>query len=340
MKKPIEIVNKDFDEYVVIQYALTNVCNYKCEYCWPQSHIGTSRWPDYDTICKNFDHLFFIYKTYFNKKIIKFNILGGEPTLWPRLGDFVKFIHSKHNCRISMSTNGSRTLRWWKTYSEYFNDIQISVHHKDCNVQHIKEIADYIYSKGTIMIAAVVMMDPSKWEKCVNIVNQLLDHPNQWMVKTKTLTQSEGDESSMINVNYNKEHMDYLANKIKRFPPDEYIKKMKEYGNIEQNKTSAIVKYDDGSEDSYKTFILYENKNNSFLGWHCNIGKDSFTIKEDGRIEGACGETNIYGDTIFNIFDKDFVEKFTPKTIAPVTCSRMFCGCSVEIRLPKRKKDV
>lgn len=338
--KPIEIVNPDYDEYLSIQYAFTNVCNYKCNYCWPDSHSGTSRWPDYDIICKNFDHLISVYKNHFNKKTIRFHMLGGEPTLWPKLGDFAKFIYEKHGCRITMSTNGSRTLRWWNQYAEYFNDIQVSVHHEFCNVQHIKDVLDCIYAKGNIMTAASVLMDPEAWDKCTSIVDDLIQHPTPWMVKTKTLVESDGDEISEIYKGYKAEHLDYLREKIKRLPPEEYILKMKELNNIDKDRTSATIKYSDGSVRPYKTFTLYETKTNSFLGWECNLGLDRVAIQASGRIQGSCGELKIFGKDVLHIHDPNFKEKFTPDIIRPVKCSIPFCGCSAEVRLPKRKKNV
>jgi organic radical activating enzyme len=337
MKKPIEIVNSDYNEYLSIQYAFTNVCNYKCNYCWPDSHSGTSRWPDFDIICKNFDHLISVYKTHFNKKVIRFHILGGEPTLWPKLGEFAKFIYEKHGCRMTMSTNGSRTLRWWNEYAEYFNDIQVSVHHEYCDTNHIKKVLDCIYSKGSVMTAAQVLMDPLAWDKCVGIIDELSSHPVPWMIKTKTLVESDGDDVSLLNKNYTQEHQDYLRNKMKRLPPADYIARMKELGNIDHDKTSAIIKFDDGTEEPYNTFTLYETKTNSFVGWQCNLGRDRITIQANGRVQGSCGELKIFGKDTFYIHDADFAERFTPDIIKPVTCSIPFCGCSAEVRLPKKK---
>ena len=340
MKKPIEIINADYDEFLSVQYAFTNVCNYKCNYCWPESHSGSTRWPDYDIICKNFDHLLTVYKNHFGKKVIRFHLLGGEPTLWPKLGDFAKFIYEKHGCRMTMSTNGSRTLRWWNEYAEYFNDIQLSVHHEFCDLDHVKAVLDCIYNKGTVMTAATVLMDPSAWDKCEGIVDELVAYPADWLVKTKVLVEPTGDDTSVINKNYTSEQLEYLRNKIKRLPPEEYIVKMQQLGNIEPKKTSAIIRFDDGTEEPYNTFSLFETKSNSFLGWQCNIGKDRISIHQTGRLQGACGEMKLFGGESIYIHDEDFVEKFTPDAIKPVKCSIPFCGCSAEIRLPKRKISV
>ena len=340
MIKPIQIVNSDYDDYLSIQYAFTNVCNFKCSYCWPESHSGTSRWPDYDIICKNFDHLINVYKTHFNKKTIRFHMLGGEPTLWPKLGEFAKFIYDKHGCRMTMSTNGSRTVRWWDEYAEYFNDIQVSIHHEECDVEKVKKVLDVIYNKGTVMTAASVLMDPHAWDKCVGIVDTLLAHDVPWAVKTKMLVEVEGDERSAIHKDYLPEHIEYMRHKMKRFPPQEYIVKMKELGNIELNKTAAKLIMNDGTVQDYNTFNFYENKINTFYGWECNIGVDRLSVQADGRLQGSCGELKIYGENAFYIHDEDFTERFTADVIKPVKCSRLFCGCSAEIRLPKRKLNV
>jgi sulfatase maturation enzyme AslB (radical SAM superfamily) len=338
--KPIAIVNPDYKDYLSIQYELTNVCNYKCNYCWPESHSGTTRWPDYDIICKNFDHLISVYKNYQNKKTIRFHLIGGEPTLWPRLGDFAKFIYEKHGCRMTMATNGSRTIRWWNENAEYFNDIQLSVHHEFCDVDHVKNVLDAIYNKGTIMTAATVLMDPKAWNKCVGIVDELKSHPVPWMVKTMTLVEADGDETSVIRKDYTSEHIEYMRDKIKRLPPKDYIANMKELGNIEQDKTAAKIILENGTEQPYKTFDLYENKINTFYGWECNIGVDRVAVQANGRIQGSCGELSVYSGKPFYIHDQHFMEEFTPDLIKPAICSRAFCGCTAEIRLPKRKLSV
>jgi len=338
--KPIEIVNPDYDEYLSIQYSLTNVCNYGCNYCWPDCHSGTSRWPDYDIICKNFDHLLSVYKNHFNKKKIRFHLIGGEPTLWPRLGDFSKFIYEKHGCRMTMSTNGSRTVRWFDEYAEYFNDIQVSVHHEFCDVQHIKEVLDCIYSKGTVMTAASVLMDPLSWDKCLSIINELVNHPVDWMVKQKLVVEPTGTDMSKLNKNYTREQLEYLKDKIKKLPPAEYISKMKELDNIEQNKTSAIVKFRHGMTMPYDIFSLNIQRSYSFVGWECNLGKDRVNIRADGRLLGGCGELKIYGREPFYISDQNFIERFTPDVVQTVTCSIPICGDSTDIKLSKRKMHV
>ena len=341
MNKLIEITNPDFDEHLYIQYMPTNVCNYKCNYCWPDSHAGTSRWPDINIISKNFDHLLTIYKTQFNKKSIRLHLLGGEATLWPEMGDFAKFLYDKHRCRITISTNGSRTVRWWKEYAKYFNDIQISVHHEFCDLDHIKSVMDTIYNDGTIMVSANVYMDPLAWSKCETLVNELYAHPTPWMLKVKPLVVASGEDWNSIRPEYTQEHLDYIKqNDIKRFPPDSYVAKMRELDNIDKSTTNAKLIFSNGDIKPYNMMELMESKQNSFRNWECQLAPNRIHIQHDGKMQGSCGEDRIFGDTIFSINDPNFVNQFTSDVIKPVICSRIFCGCPAEIKLPKRKVNV
>lgn len=338
--KPIAIVNQDYAEYLHISYSFTNTCNYDCNYCFPPSKAGTYRFPDYDLLIKNMDHLLGIYRTHFNKKIIRMNIVGGEPTLWPQLGEFVQWCHDKYQCRVTMSSNGSRTLRWWAEYAKYFDDIQISVHHEYADLKHIKDVLDLIYADGNIMTAAQVMMDPLAWDKCNNILEDLINHPVPWLVKSRLVMDIE---EKNIREEYSEEQLNFLEDKVKRLPPAEYIERMRALGKIQNSeKANAVIKFNNGTEKQYNTFEVWKNQWHKFYGWECNLGVDRVTIQPTGDIVGSCTARYLFNtDEVFSIQDKDFVSKFTPEIVKPLTCREIFCsGCSSDIRLTKRKINV
>ena len=339
-KKPIQIINSDYNDFLHVSYAFTNLCNYDCNYCYPSSKAGTNRFPDYDLLIKNMDHLLNIYKTHFNKKNIRMNLLGGEPTLWPKLGEFVEWCHTKYSCRVTMSSNGSRSLRWWKEYSKYFDDIQISVHHEYADLKHIKEVLDFIYSQGDIMTAAQVLIDPIHWDKCISILDNLGSNPIPWLVKSRVVMDLE---EKNIREEYSENQLDFLKDKVKRLPPQEYIDRMKQTGKIQNaDRANAVIKFDDGTEIQYNTFEVWKNQWHKFYGWECNLGVDRVTIQANGDITGSCTAGYIFNtDTKYNILDPNFITKFTPNIIKPLICREIFCsGCSSDIRLTKRKLNV
>jgi organic radical activating enzyme len=288
---------------------------------------------DLDVLCKNLEHLISVYKINYNKTNVRLTINGGEPTLWPELGEFVKRIHLSTGCRITLNTNGSRTIRWWEEYASYFDDIQISVHREQVDVNHVKELLDLIYNKTDAFCGAQVLMDPLAWDDSMNILNQLIDHTTPWLVKTVLITDPS---SGAVMPNYREEHLNFMRDAVKKRPPTDYIEYMKSNGKIDEtDKKEATVIFSNGIEEPYNTFRLMENDWNKFYGWDCNIGLDRLGISYSGIIEGTCGE-KIF-DTALNIYDAEFTTKFKPDMIAPVKCKKIYCDCTSDIRITKKK---
>jgi uncharacterized radical SAM superfamily Fe-S cluster-containing enzyme len=67
MKQLIDIKNSG-SKTLKIQYELSNICNYKCWYCFPGSNEGTHRWPDLEPLMSNLSFLLDHYKNSAKKK--------------------------------------------------------------------------------------------------------------------------------------------------------------------------------------------------------------------------------------------------------------------------------
>ena len=86
----------------VINYHITNVCNYRCQYCF----VGfREREPEKETALKIVEkiHEFFIENGVKGGRI---NIAGGEPLLYPHLNDVIEHANSL-GLKVSIITNGS-----------------------------------------------------------------------------------------------------------------------------------------------------------------------------------------------------------------------------------------
>jgi organic radical activating enzyme len=309
-------------EILYLQYQFTNVCNYKCWYCWPDSHSATHRWPDLDLIKKNLGHLVKHYQSNGKKKIV-INLTGGEPTLWPELGEFVKYFYNEYDCKFSLITNGSRSLEWWERNSKYFDRITISVHHQSCNLYHIIQVADLIYKQGVIA-EAQVLMDPHAWDKCVDLVSGLKNSKHKWMIAVKEIII---DDKQI----YNQEQKSFLSKSVKRSPNFFYHLLNNKLGN-----KRYTVTHDNGDIEKIDYNTILVNSWNHFRGWECNLGIDSIFIDFTGTISGTCGEF-LYGkNSYYNIYDINFAEEFAP-TLQPVICSKQGCYCIPEVNLKKRK---
>jgi MoaA/NifB/PqqE/SkfB family radical SAM enzyme len=307
-----------------VYYDLSNVCNYSCWYCFPESHSGTDPWPDPEIVKKNIVALINYYISTGIVNDIEIHFLGGEPTLWKHLGTVAEYIKKNSKCRINILTNGSRTLRWWEEYAHYFDHIGISVHHERADISHIVNVSEVLYKKN-ISFYTNVLMDHKNWDKCVSLVNQLVSTKTKWPVLVKPL---HIDGVSY----YTSDQLKYLEKQLKRKPT--LVNFIRHY-KIPRKKITVTT-------EEYSTFVTKNpnyfmmNMLNRFEGWECNLGINYLYIDRKGIVSGTCKQT-LYGlQDYFNINDRNFEEKFTP-TINPVICQQKICMCSGEASLTKSK---
>lgn len=334
--KPVAITNNNYKDLLYIEYLSSTVCNYKCNYCYPESHDGKHRFTnDLETLKKNLGHALKIYREHFNKKKIRINITGGEPTLWPQLGEFAEYFNQEYNCNVTIVTNGSRTMRFWKEYAKYFGDIGISIHNEFSDIDHIIEVMDWIYNNTNALINGTVLMDPKNWDKCVSIVEKLTSHPTPWVLKVRPIV-LDGDMT-----HYTDEQNAYLNNKVKKMPPKEWLQLMRDLGNLQVSDDGMNLVMDNNEVVRAQSFTIFENGWNHFTGWKCNIGIDRFFIGPNGEITGSCGARNLFNiEPPLSIYDLNFTSKFSKDIIVETTCKQLWCDCPTEIKLPKRRKDV
>ena len=156
---------------MAVDWILSNVCNYKCTYCSPDSNGGDLYWPDIENcriaierITEQSSHDHRIY-----------TILGGEPTVWKnftRLSEIIKEIDP--NSVVNILTNGSRTINWWNRTKPYLDKVSISYHHEQADPDHIIEVVKEI--KNDCQTNIQMLMDVNHFDKCVNIFEKLKDN--------------------------------------------------------------------------------------------------------------------------------------------------------------------
>ena len=338
--KPIAIVNTDYDEYLSVEFMVSNVCNYSCEYCHPGSNEGNIKFPnDLDTLLSNFKHLLDVYQKDFGKKEMKLEITGGEPTLWPELGNFASSLKSHiDNINIEITTNGSRTIRWWKENSKAFDEIHLSLHSVEGDAAHMIEVADYLYNETDCHVAVNVIMDPDNWENSMRNLKLMVEHPTPWLVKTWLLINTERH----IKSNYTEEQLSFMSQKVHKKPPDDRIQKLISKKLI-PTKSKARVVYSDGTIEDYNSLELRIKKLYNFFGWRCRLGVDRVRIS-DGLLLGSCGARNLFNlKEPMSIYDPEFQNKFSKEIIKPLICNQINCGgCTSDLKVPKAKvfKDV
>jgi organic radical activating enzyme len=322
-----EINNTQPKDLLDVRWALSNVCNYKCVYCFPGSNEGDYKFPkNTSLVIKNFNQIFDHYTRHAGKKKFHLRLLGGEPTLWPELDYFIKRVKENHDVYVSVITNGSRTLRWWQDNGDLIDNVTISYHRKFADLNHIIDVADTVYMLGK-KVTVHVLMDPLDWEGCVSdieVMKRRSKYP--WIIQTKKIT-----PTSRYSVSYTKEQNKFMSLEIKRFPSVLWLLKQFKLilnGTIRLYE-SKYIKDGKSFKASAETYIV--NNDVDFKGYSCNMGIESIYIDWDGRIASSCGQS-LFGN-MYNILND--LNNFSPK-FEPVICQQVMCFCPTENHVSKK----
>jgi organic radical activating enzyme len=303
-----------------INLSLGNVCNYNCWYCFPGENEGDYKFPDYETFKTNITHLLNHYKNN-GKEIFDISYVGGEPTHWPKLAEFTQYLKENFNCLISMTTNGSKKLDYWKKIAPYFNRIQISYHHQYADIQKFKDICDYLYTQN-VVVSASVMMDPNEWNKCIDVVEELKLSKNRWTIRYSELLGH--------GITYTEEQLRILDLHRARGPNPFWFWKNNKY-----YKSKVVVTTDTGKRIKLKDNSILLNRWNNFYKWECSLGVDWVHIDHSGTVSGTCNQSLYNEKQKYNLRDTDFALKFNPK-IQSVICKQFSCNCMAETNMPKK----
>ena len=107
-----------------ILWDITRRCNYDCDYCWPSVHNNKEAHHDYEKIIETIDKAI---DSWSKGETIRWNFGGGEPTMNPKFLDILKHLKSR-NQWVLVTTNGSRSTKYWTEASQYINSVNMSAH--------------------------------------------------------------------------------------------------------------------------------------------------------------------------------------------------------------------
>jgi organic radical activating enzyme len=329
--KIIKIVNTQESNVLDIRFWPTDICNYNCSYCFPNSKDGVYRYPkNIDTVINNFKILFDFYSEKFNKTEFRINLVGGgEPTMWPHFSKFCEEIKKNHNVRLQVTTNGSRKLRWWEENYQYLDKVVLSTHHEFCDTTHLINVADFLHNKELI-VNTLVLMDAENWTKCISIVDQMMTSVHPWFVEVKTIVDSPGKDIT----SYSEEQLAYFNSPLKRIPNGEWI--LKRINLLSPFKSVGLY-----SDETVKVFTPDEyisSRQNNFYGWNCEVAKENLVISYDGSVKGSCQE-KIFKDVNINLFSESFEQDFNSVNVelSTINCPQLFCSCAPDTHITKWK---
>lgn len=318
----IKIHNNWPDDVFGIDINLGNYCNYKCWYCFPGSNTGTHKFPNIEIIKDNLAHIIEYYTENTNKKVFDIHFSGGEVTHWKDFPELIKFLKDDYKCLISMTSNGSKKIEWWKNNAKYFDRIHMSYHHEYADIKQFRDLCDYLYEQNVI-VSVSAMMDPYSWNKCIDAVEYFKKSKHSWTIRYVEIL----DQSITYTKEQHKILEQHRARRVNLF----YFWKNNKYY------TSKVTAKDkNGKKYKFQDNGILLHRLNNFYGWECTAGVHWINVSIDGKISATCQQLLYDKDTFYNLYDKDFKESFKPK-IKPTVCKKTFCGCLMETVMPKQK---
>ena len=300
-----------------ISWAITYMCTHKCSYCPEILHSGQR--PDWLTndIVENFFKQ--IVRHYGSKVQISF--AGGEPTVLKSFIDIIDLSNKYFNYGSGMTTNLSRSVRYWEDNAGKFKWIAMSFHPEFAEVDEFLEKAKAV-SKQTRGIIRVMM------------------HPNYWDKSMALIDKFKNDESIICNLEVVFPQDDFaIGTKFVDLNfTDEQIKFMHEFKFIcrytiqDPNEFYLGIKtvYNNGNDLEEKfgdVNDLVNKRLTKFKDWVCYIGLEELHISMEGFLNrGNCWVEGIFG----NVKDDNII---FPKL--PIICNKEFCHCTTDIFVTK-----
>jgi len=120
----ISAVEMNFEIPYQVLWDISRRCNYDCAYCWPSVHNNKEEFPSYEVIIRTID---MTIDQWSKGASIRWNFGGGEPTMHPRFVDILRHLKSR-NQWVLITTNGSRSTKFWTEAVQYVNSINMSAH--------------------------------------------------------------------------------------------------------------------------------------------------------------------------------------------------------------------
>lgn len=294
---------KKTENIIIVDWGVSNVCNYACSYCPPRTHEGTYPFMPIEDILDFSGRIVDHYVKNLGKEVY-FLYTGGEVTLY---NDFITLIRSQkeNGNKVCISTNGSRKLIFWETAKKYLFQASLSYHVEFTDLDHFINVINLI--KSDVYTHVNIMVQPDYFQECLDAAYRVLNETDDVTIDLQIVLKDFIEPypytpvQRELIIEANKDINSKL--KLKRIR-DSYRGLMK-------------LKFRDGSEELIKPGDVLTQNMHTWQGWKCYIGLEILVVDINGDIfRSWCGDSEKIG----NINDTDL--QFPQK---PHICGKTMC---------------
>lgn len=317
-------VTKTHNTIYTIDWALGNYCNFNCVYCFDHANTGTHKppvdWDDAQIMIKNVTHLINeVKKIMPNDGQLRIMFQGGEPTVYKHFPKLCKTIKEMGVGSLIL-TNGSMPIGWWKKNIEYMDNIQISAHTAEADLEHIKNVVDLYALYPNKKCSCSIIVGHHNYDKAIEWYKELSpiqEKRRQFMIRLATIRPTKRNTDYKPLTDRQLTHIRKLmaaSEKIRKTSEEVKSSTPKSWPYMTQHHMK--IKSHGWRVSKYATDEMFLSGN--WLGYTCYAPREFIQIDEEFKIHRlACGHT-LFNPPIY-ITDKDFIEKFSMPE--PVVCS-------------------
>lgn len=296
------VAMKSTSKGLFLEIELGFVCNYRCSYCPPYLHTGDI-WIDYEAL-KKFINL---------SKPAHVLLVGGEPTFYPHIDELILFLKNKEII-IDITSNGSRSLNWWKKHKDNLDIITLSYHIEHANVDKFIEKLKHLTEDKIVTVNVSMIVD--RFDECLEAGNKIAKTQNTF-VSLKALN----------NIKTQRLY-DYTDKQLK-IMSDVLYPRIKTTSN--KNSIDFYGLTPEGKYERQRAQTVISNKENVYVGWKCWRGIQYMKLIANGDIfRSTCELGKIPFGNIYN----DYIDFPTEPSI----CEKDYCFCLTDLKTIDKEK--
>jgi organic radical activating enzyme len=324
MKQPVKIQTYDKFPYKFVEWKLHDKCNYDCPFCGDENKKGVIGWQDFETNKQIIDSI----AAACQDKPFWIQLTGGEPTLYPKFIELVKYMKEK-GAYTSLISNGSRTIRWWKQLvdADVLDLVYLTFHsQQQADYNHLAEVSNLFYDKTTVVInMSTYTIDTLDY--LFEGLDYLMENTGNIIVTNAMDTITYRIDEAMIG----KERFDKLLKSynIQRGAKSANKKSSNIPFELMPLHTETNITYDNNTTETKNVIQMMKTGENRFEGWDCFAGIDSMNIENGIKFRGGCKRDQ----TPFEPNNLTFYDK-------PFKCDVVDCYCGMDMITTKIKTKV
>jgi organic radical activating enzyme len=310
----IEHEKLEASDFFLVNWCLSNHCNFRCSYCNETLNSGSMHWPDASVVLSFAFRI--IQQLRKRRKKVAFEFTGGEVTLYKDLSLVLEYLKNR-GCHTSILSNASLRLSSWPNILKSLDRLIVSFHAEHCSPEHFSSVVELASKSARTHVN--IMMNPHRFETCRTLGQSLTERFSDEITLTyQPLLKRLTNGADMV------EYTDEQYASIRALNDELYRTRRAQPvtgRGLMKNHTAGGDCHLMGP-DQYVTADL-----NRWKGWLCWAGVEQVVVSTSGQVfRGWCVQDPV-----------GYVSDVGPLPTQPVVCRKDKCHCHFDMLTRKQR---